>query len=141
MLPASRVSAGSARGTAYRLLLLVAAMAVLTFGLTPPAQAAATITLSSTSGQAGSSVTVTGAGFPKRTKGTVVAGTANVAVTTTSTGTFPASIVMPTVPGTVTVTATAGSAVASAPFTVVDPVPMPSGTRNIRFGVGTNGGA
>ncbi|MDN4610210.1 glycosyl hydrolase [Arthrobacter sp. IIF3SC--B10] len=117
-------------------------MAVLTFGLTPPpAQAAATITLSSTSGEAGSPVTVTGAGFPKRTKGTVVAGTAKVAVTTTSTGTFQVSIGMPTAPGTVTVTATAGSAVASAPFTVVDPVPVPSGTRSIRFGVGTNGGA
>ncbi|MHA7179252.1 glycoside hydrolase family 26 protein [Arthrobacter sp. MDB2-24] len=141
MLPASRVSAGSARGTTYRLLLLVTAMAVLTFGLTPPAQAAATITLSSTSGEAGSPVTVTGAGFPKRTKGTVVAGTAKVAVTTTSTGTFQVSIGMPTAPGTVTVTATAGSAVASASFTVVDPVPAPPGTRTIRFGVGTNGGA
>ncbi|MHA7279686.1 glycoside hydrolase family 26 protein [Arthrobacter sp. MDT2-2] len=142
MLPASRVSAGSARGTAHRLILLAAAMAVLTFGLTPPpAQAAATISLSSTSGEAGSPVTVTGAGFPKRTKGTVTAGTAKVAVTTTSTGTFQASIGMPAAPGTVTVTATAGSAVASAPFTVVDPVPVPSGTRTIRFGVGTNGGA
>ncbi|BBE24132.1 hypothetical protein MN0502_30150 [Arthrobacter sp. MN05-02] len=134
--------AASARATAHRLPLLLAVISVLLFGLTPPpAQAAATITLGSVSGALGTSVSVSGAGFPKRTKGTVVAGTARVAVTTTAGGTFQASIVMPAAPGTVTVTATAGSAVATARFTVVEPTPAPGGTaKAIRFGVGTNGG-
>ncbi|MCU1633914.1 MAG: beta-mannanase [Micrococcaceae bacterium] len=139
-VPSVPVPVGAVRGTAARLLLLLTAIAVLTIGLTPaPAQAAAGIALSSASGVAGTTVTVTGAGFPKRTKGTVVAGSNRVAVTTTSTGAFQASIV-PTGSGTVTVTATVGSSVASASFTVVAPAPVPAAPKAIRFGIGTNGG-
>jgi hypothetical protein len=138
LLPAKSAFLSDVRGTTARLLLLVTTMVVLMVGLTPPpAQAAATITLSSTSGAAGTTVTVTGSGFPKRTKGTVVAGTTRVAMTTTASGSFQASIV---VAGSGTVTATAGSATASASFTVVEPAPVSTEPKSIRFGVGTNGG-
>lgn len=125
---------------AARLILLVGALAVLLVGLTPPpAHASAVITLSSTYGEAGTAVTVTGSGFPKRTKGTVVAGTAKVTMTTTATGAFQVSVV-PAGSRDVTVTATAGTAGASASFTVVEPTPAPGAPKGVLFGVGTNGG-
>lgn len=139
-LPAKSAFLSDVRGTTARLLLLVTAMVVLMVGLTPPpAQAAATITLSSTAGAAGTTVTVTGAGFPKRTKGTVVTGASRVAMTTTASGSFQASIVVAG-SGAVTITATAGSATASASFTVAEPAPVSTEPKSIRFGVGTNGG-
>ncbi|WP_181036313.1 glycoside hydrolase family 26 protein [Arthrobacter sp. B1805] len=147
MLPATATpsSVGPVRGTAFRLLLLATAIATLMVGLAPPpAQAApaqpARITLSSTSGEPGTPVAVTGAGFPKRSKGTVVAGSAKVAITTTSTGYFQTSIMMPAQPGQVTVTATVGAAVATAAFTVVEPAPVNDSPKSLRFGIGTNGG-
>ncbi len=140
LLPTSRsASAVRGPGTASRLILLFAALAVLMVGFTPPtADAAASITLSSTSGQAGMTVAVTGAGFPKRVRATVTAGTSSATLTTTAKGTFEIPIV-PAGSGTVTIQATSGSTTATADYTVVAPAPEPAG-KSIRFGVGTNGG-
>lgn len=139
ILPAQPLPPGTLHG-ATRILLLLTAMAVLMVGLTPPpAGAAATITLSGSAGTAGAGVTVTGAGFPKRTKGTVVAGTSRVAVTTTSTGTLQVSIV-PGGSGTVTISAAVGSTAASAGYTVLAAAPGTDSAKGIRFGVGTGGG-
>lgn len=147
------------RGVVVRLLVITATSTLLLVGLTPASAgaaqpAAASITLSSTSGQAGTSVSVTGAGFPKRTKGTLTAGTTSVAITTTATGTFTASVV-PAGSGTVAVTAVAGKVSAIASYTIVAPAtttttaPAPAApttaptaptAKGIRFGVATNGG-
>jgi hypothetical protein len=128
-------------GLLVRLALVVSAVTLLLVGLTPPAaDAAASITLSSVTGQAGTSVTVTGAGFPKRTKGVLVAGTSSVAVTTTQAGTLQAAIT-PAGSGDVTVTATAGGVSATARFTIVAPTTGTTGPKHLRFGAGTNGGA
>ncbi|OUM43198.1 beta-mannanase [Arthrobacter agilis] len=127
-------------GLGVRLLLLTSAVALLLVGLTPPpADAAAMVTLSSTSGPAGTSVTVTGAGFPKKTQGTLVTGTTSVTITTTGAGAFQSAITA-TGSGDLTITATAGGVSAAARFTVVAPVPTPTTTKAIRFGVGTAGG-
>jgi hypothetical protein len=145
MLLSTSRSASAVRGpgAAFRVILLFAAMAVLMVGFTPPAaQAAASITLSSTSGQAGTTVTVTGVGFPKRVQGTVTAGTASAAMTTTAKGTFEIPIV-PNGSGTVTIKASGASTTATASYTVVAPAPAPApvpAAKSIRFGVGTNGG-
>ncbi len=109
-------------------------------------------------------MTVTGAGFPKNTKGTVTAGTASTAMRTDAQGTFQASVVIPGGSPTVAIAATAGKASASSLFTVLettitpepvsDPIPAPApapapapeavtvapGSKGIRFGIGTNGG-
>ncbi|MGV0108855.1 glycoside hydrolase family 26 protein [Arthrobacter sp. CP30] len=139
IVPAQPLPPGTLPAAA-RILLLLTAVAVLMVGLTPPpAGAAATITLSSSAGTAGAGVTVTGAGFPKRTKGTVVAGTSRVAVTTTSTGTLQVSIV-PGGSGTVTISAAVGSAAASTGYTVLAAAPGTDSSKGIRFGVGTGGG-
>lgn len=127
---------------ALNIFVLLTALAVLTVGFAPPAQAAASITLSSTSGEAGTSVTVTGTGFPKRTKGSVAAGTNRVSITTSSSGWFQVAVVIPPASSTVAVTATAGVATAAASFTVTQPAPAPvtQVEKSIRFGIGTNGG-
>ncbi|WP_394248766.1 glycoside hydrolase family 26 protein [Arthrobacter pityocampae] len=135
MLPVPRPSA--IRAASVRLVVVLAALSVLMVGTTPaPAQAAATITVSSASGAPGTAVTVTGAGFPKKSRGSVVAGTATASLTTSSTGTFRVSIV-PAGTGTMDITATAGTTTAGTGYTVLDPAPGPKG---IRFGVGTGGG-
>ncbi|MBG6225487.1 hypothetical protein IWX63_002059 [Arthrobacter sp. CAN_A2] len=142
MLPVPRLAASAVRTTAARLVVVVAALSVLMVGLTPAsAQAApaATITLSSVSGTPGTAVTVTGAGFPRKTRGTVVAGTARASLTTTPTGAFSVSIV-PAGTGPVTITATAGTTTGSARYTVLAPAPAPGAPKAIRFGIGTDGG-
>ncbi|MHA7284088.1 glycoside hydrolase family 26 protein [Arthrobacter sp. TMS2-4] len=140
MLTVPRLTASATRTTAARLVVVFVALSVLMLGVSPaPAQAAATITVSSDSGTPGASVTVTGAGFPKRTKGTIVAGTASAALTTTPQGAFTVSIV-PAGTDTVSITATAGASTASAGYTILAPAPAPGVTKGIRFGVGTNGG-
>lgn len=130
------------RGSVLRLLLLVCAVALFSTGGLPAAQAAASISLSSTTGPAGTSVTVTGAGFPKNTRGSLTDGASATVISTNGKGSFLSSVVIP--PGSsVTITATAGAASASSVFTVVAPAPapgVPASTKGIRFGVGTEGG-
>jgi hypothetical protein len=139
MFPAAlplRIASFSA--PAGRLLLLMTALSVLLLGLTPlPAQAAATISLSDTSGAAGSSVTVTGNGFPKLTTASLVAGSSKASFTTTAKGTFESVIIVPD--GAATITATAGRSAVSAEFTVTQPA-TPSTRNPFRFGVGVPGG-
>lgn len=127
-----------------------------------PAQAATPIlTLSPDSGPVGTSVTVTGTGFPKKASGTVTAGTASVPFKTSASGYFTAGLVMPeSAEPTITVRATSGTAGASAPFTltysspsateeeapaaapapVTQPAPVAPAPATLRFGVGTPGG-
>ncbi|WP_323961065.1 beta-mannanase [Arthrobacter sp. JZ12] len=138
---------GTAVGRAAgRILLFLATVALLAVGIVPAAQAAAVVTLSSTSGEAGSTVTVTGTGFPKRTSGTVTTEGASVKVRTNGAGAFETRIAVGSGP-TATITATVGGTTASATFTVIQPEPVTetetslTGTsKAIRFGVGTNGG-
>ncbi|TLM85936.1 beta-mannanase [Pseudarthrobacter sp. NamE5] len=130
-----------------------------------PAQAATpVITLSPDSGPAGTSVKITGTGFPKKTSGTVTAATASAPFKTSASGYFTAELVMPeSTEATVAIKATAAAASASAPFTVTysspsateeepapAPAPSPAPTTEpaptappaatLRFGVGTPGG-
>lgn len=125
-----------------RLVVVLVTLSVLTVGLIPPAQAAATLSLSSISGEAGSMVTVTGAGFPTRARGTLATGTTSTPVRTTADGTLSGTVVIPSGTPTVTITATVGSTKASATFTVEPPaLPVSSTPEALRFGVGTAGGA
>lgn len=123
---------------------MVCALALLSAGILPAAQASAVINLSSSAGAAGTTVTVTGAGFPKNSKGSVAAASTSVGIRVNGAGSFQASVVIPAGAASVTITATAGSAAASSTFTVTDPVPPSrpdtSAPKGIRFGIGTNGG-
>jgi hypothetical protein len=127
-----------------RVVLLVCAVLLFSLGTAPMAQAAATISLSSGSGPAGTAVTVTGAGFPKNIKGSVTAGASSAAISTNGKGSFQASVVIPSGSSTVMIMAAAGSASAAAVFTVFEPAPAQetgaSTPRGIRFGIGTSGG-
>jgi beta-mannanase len=132
----------------------------LPLGAAPARAATPILTLSPDSGPAGTSVKVTGTGFPKKTSGTVTAGTAGAPFKTSASGYFTAELVMPesTDPA-LTVRAVSGTAAASAPFTLTysspsatgeeKPVPAPTPTQpaptapapaTLRFGVGTPGG-
>jgi hypothetical protein len=150
--------------------LCVALPASVTAASITPAQAAtAGIKLDPASGPAGTTVTLTGTGFPKKSSGTLSAGANTVPFSASASGYFTAALVIPE--GTdpvVPVTAVSGSVRASAPFTLTysspsaaDPAPQvaaaaspddgptaastaPSalqpGTSLLRFGVGTPGG-
>jgi hypothetical protein len=114
-----------------------------------PAQAAvASISLSPNSGPAGTTVKVTGTGFPKKGAGTVKAGTASAAFTASASGFFAVDVVIPAAAGpTLSVQAVAATSKAAAQFTYTtsspaQPAPAPAGpdTAPLRFGVGTPGG-
>lgn len=151
--------------------LLVGVLAVIAWALpaAAPLNAAAaplspSISLSPGSGPAGTSVTVTGTGFPKRTSGTVTAGANTAAFTANASGSFTAALVIPeTAEPVVSVQASSAKARATAPFTLTyssplatgpdpaaSPAPAPTaapatgpavdGTAPLRFGVGTPGG-
>ena len=146
----------------FRYILCCAVLLAWVLPAAAPAQAAtAAITLSPATGPAGTSVTVTGTGFPKKTSGTVNAGTNSAPFRTSASGYFTAELVMPeTSDPTITVRATTTTASASAAFTVTysspspveeapAPVPTPSPappsptaptSATLRFGVGTPGG-
>ncbi|MET1064783.1 MAG: beta-mannanase, partial [Arthrobacter sp.] len=112
------------------------------------AQAAvASINLSPNSGPAGMTVKVTGTGFPKKTSGTVKAGTASAAFTASASGFFAVDLVIPETGGpVVSVQAAAATTRTAASFTFTssspaEPVPAPApNTAPLRFGVGTAGG-
>ncbi|WP_045729383.1 glycosyl hydrolase [Pseudarthrobacter chlorophenolicus] len=115
------------------------------------AQAAAgQISLSPTTGPAGSAITVTGSGFKASTNGTVIIGSTTFPLKTTSTGTFSAPATIPAAAtGKITVTAKTSSVQASAVFTVTAPTtttapapaPAPTvSTARLQFGAATNGG-
>ncbi len=89
-------------------------------GLASRAEAAGALTLSPSSGAPGVSVSVKGTGFPKKTTGALTFGTTTMAsVKTNSSGVFNASFKVPSAPaGTVSVTATVGTASSTAAFTV-----------------------
>ncbi len=128
-------------------LCLAAVVAALGPGVLQPVHAAtASISLSASSGPAGSVVTVSGTGFPKKSKGTLTAGTASVPLATNASGSFTAHIVIPDAGSPVLIEARAGSGLASAPFTLTSappagPAPVPGiRTAPLRFGAGTPGG-
>lgn len=144
-------------------LCLVLLLAWLPLGAAPAQAATPILTLSPDSGPAGTSVKVTGTGFPKKASGTVTAGTANVPFKTSASGYFTAELVMPeSAEPTISVKATSGTASASASFTVTysspsateeeepapteapapvtQPAPVAPAPATLRFGVGTPGG-
>jgi beta-mannanase len=99
---------------------LVLSLAVL-FGIVTPAEAAsrAGITLSASAGPAGSSITVTGAGFARHASGTLTAGSASVPFTTNAGGLFTAAVTIPlTTEATIIVSAETRKAAVSAPYTI-----------------------
>lgn len=108
------------------------------------AQAAAgQISLSPTTGPAGSAITVTGTGFRASTTGTVIIGSATFPLKTTAAGAFSAPATIPAgATGKVTVTAKTSSVQASAVFTVSAPTTAvpPISTARLRFGAATAGG-
>jgi hypothetical protein len=148
------------RLTFKSMLVAALAAAALLAGLLAPAHAAtAAITLSPSSGPAGTSATVTGTGFPKKSPGTVTAGTSQTGFTTSASGYFSASIVIPdAADGLVTIQALAGKASAAASFTLTysnpsvgeetkpatlsaaAPAAPAISPARLRFGVGTPGG-
>lgn len=146
--------------------LCVALPAITAAGIAPAQAATAAIKLDAASGPAGTTVTVTGTGFPKKTSGTLSAGTNTVPFTASASGYFTAAVVIPdSADPVVAVTAVSGKVSASAPFTLTysspsaaDPAPdatapaagstatspatsPPQPSRSLlRFGVGTPGG-
>ncbi|WP_258803551.1 glycoside hydrolase family 26 protein [Pseudarthrobacter sp. NS4] len=142
----------------YVLCLVVLLAWVLPLSAAPAHAANPAITLSPDTGPVGTSVKVTGTGFPKKTSGTVSAGTASAPFKTSASGYFTAEVVMPeTADPTITVRAATATASASASFTVTyspsateeetDPVVTDGSTSTttpstaaLRFGVGTPGG-
>ncbi|MHA7261632.1 glycoside hydrolase family 26 protein [Arthrobacter sp. TMN-37] len=128
-------------------LCVAAVVAALGLGVLQPVHAAtAAITLSASSGPAGTLLTVSGTGFPKKTKGTLTAGTTAVPFTSSTSGSFTADVVIPDAGSPVRVEARAGAAVAWAPFTLTyapppGPAPVPGiSAAPLRFGAGTPGG-
>jgi hypothetical protein len=135
------------------------AMMALLAAVVPAANAAtAGIKLSTSSGPAGTSVTVTGTGFPKKAKGTVTAGGNTVGFTSSGSGWFSVPVVVPeTADAVLSVRAKVNATEAALPFTLTysspsadgelpTPAPAPPATvpaissANLRFGVGTPGG-
>ena len=111
---------GKNRSFQFVLTGLVLSLAVL-FGIVTPAEAAsrAGITLSASAGPAGSSITVTGAGFARHAAGTLTAGSASVPFTAKANGSFTAAVTIPlSTEATIVVSAKAGKASVSAPYTV-----------------------
>jgi hypothetical protein len=123
----------------------LAVCAGLTLAGVQPVQAApaAQISLSPTTGPAGSVIGVSGTGFKVSTTGTVVAGSMTFGFRTTSTGAFSTSITIPgTATGKLTVSAKTSSVQASSLFRVAAPSPAlpPVSTAKLSFGVATPGG-
>ena len=131
---------------------LACVLALMVAGLSAaavPAQgASASISLSPATGPAGTTVSVTGTGFPKKSSGTLLAGANQAAFKVSASGYFTADVVIPqTAPQVLNIQASAGTVNASATFTVVaPPAPEPApqepviSSAALRFGVGTPGG-
>lgn len=124
--------------------LLSVVLTILMLGPAPDARAAAaSISLGVSSGPAGSSVTVTGTGFPRKQAGTLGVAGAVIPIRVSASGYFKADVRIPaSAQGTVLVEAIAGTGYAAEAFTVTtpaaeSPVVSPS---SLRFGVGTPGG-
>ncbi|HEY8753408.1 MAG TPA: glycosyl hydrolase [Arthrobacter sp.] len=114
-----------------------------------PAQAAqaapgtAQVSLSPSTGPAGSAVTVSGTGFKASTTGTIIVGSATFPLKTAVSGAFTTSITVPaTATGPLNVTAKTSSVQATSLFTVTAPVQAlpPVSNAALRFGVATAGG-
>ena len=131
---------------------LACVLALMVVGLSVaavPAQAAsASISLSPATGPAGTTVSVTGTGFPKKSSGILLAGANQAAFKVSASGYFTADVVIPqSARQVLDIQASAGTVKASAAFTVVaPPAPEPSpqepviSSAPLRFGVGTPGG-
>ncbi len=120
----------------YALCLLVLLAWASPVGGAPAQAATASITLGPDTGPAGTSVKVTGTGFPKKASGTLSAGSNSAPFKTSASGYFTAELVMPeTAESAITVRAATATSSASAWFTVT-----PSSSAALRFGVGTPGG-
>ncbi|MET1154018.1 glycosyl hydrolase [Arthrobacter sp.] len=138
---------------------VLVALALLAGGVVPAQAATATISLSPSSGPAGTSVTVTGMGFPKKASGTISGGTEAVTFVSSASGYFRTTLVIPaSEQALVQIEAKTGATRASAPFTLTysspsvseeepaqpQPSPAPAApsisTAPLRFGVGTPGG-
>ncbi|XAS68260.1 glycosyl hydrolase [Micrococcaceae bacterium Sec5.7] len=127
-----------------KLLVAIALGIGLTLAAVQPVQAASTqISLSPTSGHAGSGVTVSGTGFRASTAGSIAVGSTTFSFQTAASGAFSKAIVIPsTASGNLTITAKTSSVKASAVFTVAAPAQQlpPVSTDPLRFGAATEGG-
>ena len=138
---------------------LLVAVALLAGGVAPAQAAAAGITLSSSSGPAGTSVTVTGTGFTTKSSGTVTGGTEPVKFVTSASGYFQTTLVIPQAEqATVLIEARVATSRASTAFTLTyrspsvtqeepvqpqetpAPAAPPISKGPLRFGLGTPGG-
>lgn len=130
------------RFLSVRTLAAVLAAAALSLSLTAvPAQAAAAaaISLSPASGPEGTTVSVTGTGFPKKGSGILRAGSTSTSFKVGASGSFTAAVVIPaTTQATLTVRADVGTVSAAAVFTVTAKPAL--STAPLRFGVATPGG-
>ena len=116
------------------LTLLLTAIAMLAGSSVPTAaKAAAQLVLDPTSGPAGAVVSASGSGFPKRTTGTITAGSVSTSFSTDRRGSFSRPVTIPSgSTGVLDVSARAGTARAAAQYRVI--------TTRQRFGVSTPGG-
>ncbi|MET3719987.1 MULTISPECIES: glycosyl hydrolase [unclassified Arthrobacter] len=119
-------------------------LAAVGAGLSATAASAApapAVTLLPASGPAGTSVALSGSGFPKSSAGSVTGGSMTVTFQTTKSGAFSAqATIAPTAQGPAPLTVTVGGSSLTAIFTVLAVVPKVS-TAFLRFGVATPGGA
>jgi hypothetical protein len=147
------------RRTCAALCAVLALALSMLCGALPSQAATAAITLSDYSGPAGTTVTITGTGFPKKAAGSVSAGTGQQSFTTSASGYFKTALVIPeAADASLRIEARAGATAASAIFTVTYSSPsvteegqqvaaldtaaaLPGiSSARLRFGVGTPGG-
>jgi beta-mannanase len=138
---------------------VVAAVAILAASPAVAGNTNAAVALSPASGPIGTTVSVTGTTFPKKSNGTVTAGSATVPITTGASGYFTAVVTIPeTTAASLPILATVGNTSAAATFTVTYSSPSatttstnptasvpssaaPISSARLRFGVSTPGGA
>ena len=129
--------------------LLSALVLLLLAALLPPTSATAgvraavtpSLTVSPSSGPAGTSTTVKGVGFRARTKGKLAVGPSSYGISTDGKGAFTLAVTVPVghPAGSLTVKATVSTGSASTAFLVTEPV-QPVAEPRLRFGVSTPGG-
>ncbi len=134
MAPATTACRMSRRARPSLTFVLTAMVALTAFILPAQASAAAQLNLTPSSGPAGATVDATGGGFPKRAAGTITVDGVSSSFSTDRRGSFTKRVTIPaSATASVSVTARAGGATASAAYKVVLAARQ-------QFGVSTPGG-
>ena len=106
-------------GLVVLLTVLTGSTGIAAVGSASAASSATTLSLSPNTGPEGSTLSVSGRGFPKNTAGTVTLAASRLVIQTRANGTFSADLTVPaTTTSVLAVTATVGTVTASATFTV-----------------------